>query len=183
MVLKLYHVGFLEIKEPDIRFGRKNADFGQGFYLSPDLDFSRRWARSEKEKDTYLNTYELDTKGLKIKEFKRDSEWFSYIEKNRNEAEDAFSEFDVIVGPIANDIIYDLLGVTTSGYLDSGESLKILSMGPEYTQVVIKSEKANNALSFLSSEILDPKEMEKNQEEVKREEEKFQEAVSELLAE
>ena len=38
-------------------------------------------------------------------------------------------------------------------------------------------------LYFLSSEILDPKEMEKNQEEVKREEEKFQEAVSELLAE
>ena len=84
MVLKLYHVGFLEIKEPDIRFGRKNADFGQGFYLSPDLSFSRRWARAEKGKETYLNAYELDTEGLRVKEFKGDSEWFSYISKNRN---------------------------------------------------------------------------------------------------
>ncbi len=26
-VLKLYHTGFLEIKEPDVNYGRKNADF------------------------------------------------------------------------------------------------------------------------------------------------------------
>lgn len=56
-------------------------------------------------------------------------------------------------------------------------------MGPEYTQVVIKTEKAKDALTFISSEILEPKEMEKNREEVKREEEKFQSVVSELLAE
>jgi len=26
----------------------KNADFGQGFYLSPDREFSVRWARERK---------------------------------------------------------------------------------------------------------------------------------------
>ena len=181
--MRLYHAGFLEIKKPDIHFGRKNADFGQGFYLSPDPDFSRRWAGTEKGKDTYINTYELDTEGLKIKVLKRNEEWFSYISKNRNEVKDAFPEFDVIEGPIANDIIYDLLGITTSGCLKSELSLKILSMGPEYTQVVIKTEKAKDALTFISSEILEPKDMEKNREEVKREEEKFQSVVSELLAE
>ena len=31
--------------DPDITIGRKNADFGQGFYLTDDLDFTRRWAR------------------------------------------------------------------------------------------------------------------------------------------
>ncbi len=183
MVLKLYHVGFLEIKKPDIRFGRKNADFGQGFYLSPDLSFSRRWARAEKGKETYLNAYELDTEGLRVKEFKRDSEWFSYISKNRNNEPDALIDFDVIKGPIANDIIYDLLGVTTSGFLDDLTAIKILSMGPEYTQVVIKTDKANSSLHFISSEVLDPKEMEINGKEVEREEEEFQKAVSEILLE
>ena len=42
-VITLYHTGYQEIREPDIRHGRKNADFGQGFYLTPDRDFSVRW--------------------------------------------------------------------------------------------------------------------------------------------
>ena len=35
----LYHVGFDIIKNPDIHYGRKNADFGQGFYLTDDKEF------------------------------------------------------------------------------------------------------------------------------------------------
>ena len=42
--MRLYHTSNVEIRLPDIRRGRKNADFGQGFYLTPDLDFARRWA-------------------------------------------------------------------------------------------------------------------------------------------
>ena len=38
----LYHTGYQEIRDPDIRFGRKNADFGQGFYLTRDGEFARR---------------------------------------------------------------------------------------------------------------------------------------------
>ena len=44
-VKRVYHVGFDIIKEIDLKHGRSNADFGQGFYLSPDLDFSKKWAR------------------------------------------------------------------------------------------------------------------------------------------
>ena len=29
---------------PDFYRGRKNADFGQGFYLTPDREFAYRWA-------------------------------------------------------------------------------------------------------------------------------------------
>ena len=53
----LYHTGFSEIQNPDIHIGRKNADFGQGFYLSPDLDFTRRWSRIRNDRYTYINTY------------------------------------------------------------------------------------------------------------------------------
>ena len=44
--MKLYHTGREEIREPDIRRGRRNADFGQGFYLTPDREFARRWGSS-----------------------------------------------------------------------------------------------------------------------------------------
>ena len=36
---------FEEIRSPDVHHGRKNADFGQGFYMSPDRSFSERWAK------------------------------------------------------------------------------------------------------------------------------------------
>ena len=38
----LFHAGVSEIRKPDIHYGRKNADFGQGFYLSPEKEFSCR---------------------------------------------------------------------------------------------------------------------------------------------
>ena len=58
----LYHTSMTEIPVPDIRRGRKNADFGQGFYLTPDEDFSYRWAW----KDAVVNRYELDLTGLRV---------------------------------------------------------------------------------------------------------------------
>ena len=38
----LYHTSDQVIQHPDIRYGRKNADFGQGFYLTPDREFTHR---------------------------------------------------------------------------------------------------------------------------------------------
>ncbi|MBQ9562757.1 MAG: DUF3990 domain-containing protein [Lachnospiraceae bacterium] len=44
-MLELFHTGYQIIERPDIHAGRTNADFGQGFYLSDDEEFSKRWAR------------------------------------------------------------------------------------------------------------------------------------------
>ena len=69
----LFHVGFARIEHPDVHFGRRNADFGQGFYLSDDEEFSRRWARARSGTKTWLNRYELDPDGLRIRRFTRDA--------------------------------------------------------------------------------------------------------------
>lgn len=142
----LYHTGNMEIRNPDIHFGRKNADFGWGFYLTPDRDFTYRWARA----DAVVNKYELDVEGLNIHTFTRDAEWFRYIFNNRR-AKDGL-EADIIIGPIANDTIFDTLGVISSGFLSDGDALKLLMIGPEYTQVAIKTEKAAKQLRFIGSE-------------------------------
>ncbi|MBR0311535.1 MAG: DUF3990 domain-containing protein [Oscillospiraceae bacterium] len=44
-ILHLFHTGYAEIREPDIHYGRKNADFGQGFYLSDSDEFAGKWMR------------------------------------------------------------------------------------------------------------------------------------------
>ena len=79
----LYHSGLTEIHNPDIYHGRKNADFGQGFYMTPDHAFARRWTLSSKDTTPVINVYRLNTDHLEVVRFTRDTEWFSYIFNNR----------------------------------------------------------------------------------------------------
>ncbi len=144
--MKLYHTGSTEIRDPDIYRGRKNADFGQGFYLTPDREFTYRWAG----RDAVVNEYELDPEGLNIHIFSRSEDWFQYIFLNRR-ARDTISA-DVIIGPIANDTIFDTLGMISSGFLTPEEAMKLLMIGPEYTQAAIKTEKAVRQLRWIRSE-------------------------------
>ncbi len=181
--MRLFHTGFEIIKFPDIYRGRRNADFGPGFYLSPDGEFSRRWAREKKGSSTYVNEYELNTDGLAIKVLERDIRWFDFIYGNRNRVADIYSSYDVVIGPIANDTIYDVMGVTTSGFLDREQALTLLTMGPIYTQVVIKSQKSVSQLQWLGAEKLSKEEIASYKSIVGEEEESFQNLVAEKFAE
>ncbi len=142
----LYHTGGQEIRDPDIHLGRKNVDFGWGFYLTPDRAFTYRWARE----NAVVNEYELDESGLDIYRFQRNADWFQYIYNNRH-AKDGLTA-DVVIGPIANDTIFDTLGIMTSGYLKPEDALKLLMIGPEYTQIAIKTVKAAKQLRWIRSE-------------------------------
>ena len=122
------------------------ADFGQGFYLSPDREFASRWAGA----DAVMNEFELDESGLLIHRFRRDEEWFSYIFRNRRVRDDLSA--DVVIGPIANDTIFETFGIISSGLLKPEDALKLLLVGPEYTQVAIKTEKAVSRLKWIQSE-------------------------------
>ena len=142
----LYHTSDREIRDPDIHHGRKNADFGWGFYLTPDKDFTYRWVGE----NAIVNEYELDESGLIIHRFDRDTDWFRYIFNNRR-LQDGI-EADVIIGPIANDTIFDTLGIISSGFLKPDDAIKLLMIGPEYTQVALKTEKAAGQLQWIGSE-------------------------------
>ncbi len=177
-VMRLYHAGFRTIKEPDVRHGRKNADFGQGFYLTSDPDFAHRWARERKGEETVVNTYELDTEGLTVHRFKRDAAWFDYIFSNRNREPDELAA-DVVFGPVANDTIYDTFGIITSGFLKPEDAMRLLLIGPEYHQVVLKTEKAAGKLKWLSSEVLSPDEVARYRAAAAKEEAEYQELFAE----
>ena len=169
----LYHTGFKIIKEPDIHYGRKNADFGQGFYLTADLDFANRWAVEKKGEETIVNTYEFDAADLDVYRFCRGEDWFEYIFENRNGKPDRLSA-DVIIGPIANDIIYNTNGIFTGGILDPEIVMKLLLLGPEYHQITIKTEKALSKLKWLESRTLKSAEIAENRRLVADEEIKYQ---------
>ena len=171
--MHLYHTSSVEIRKPDIYHGRKNADFGQGFYLTPDKEFALRWAA----KDAIINEYILNMEGLSVHEFSRDDEWFGYIYNNRSFKDSL--EYDVIIGPIANDTIYNTYGILTSGFVKPEHAVKLLCIGPEYTQVAVKSKKAGDNLIWVGSEQVDN--AEKYKEIVRKEEEEYQKAFAECM--
>ena len=142
----LYHTSNTEIPVPDIHHGRVNADFGQGFYLTPDQEFGYRWAWQ----DAVLNRYELDMTRLRVRTFSRSTDWFEYIFHNRR-AEDMI-DADVVIGPIANDTIFETFGIISSGFLKPEEALRLLMIGPEYTQVAVKTQKAADQLKWTGAE-------------------------------
>ncbi len=171
----LYHTSNREIRNPDIHHGRKNADFGWGFYLTPDREFAYRWARE----NAVINEYEFDDSELDIKVFSRDTDWFEYIYNNRLWVDTL--NVDVVIGPIANDTIFDTLGIITSGYLKSEDALKLLMIGPAYTQIAIKTEKAVSQLKWIRSERVERPDKEILKKEQKAYEEVFGEALDEIM--
>ena len=144
-MIRVYHSGYEEIREPDVHRGRKNADLGQGFYTTDKREFACRWAREKTGADIYVNTYELEPEGLNIKKFERNEEWFRYVFSNRRSLPDYLSEYDVI-----------------SGYLSDDEAMKLLCIGPCYQQITLKTLKAAEHLRFVSSEILSGADIEAN---------------------
>ena len=179
--LKLYHMGFDIIEKPDLKIGRKNADFGQGFYLSDNAEFSKRWAQERRGLSTYLNTYEMDLRDLKVKNFSRDEEWFRYISSNRANQPDDLADYDVITGPIANDTIYATWGIITSGWLKPDQALRLLTFGPLYEQIAVKTERAADSLHFTGAVKMKGEEIAAYKVAVRKEEAEFQEQFITLL--
>ena len=86
-----------------------------------------------------------------------------------------------IIGPIANDTLFDTLGILTSGYLSAEEAMSLLMIGPQYEQVVIKTDLAAEHLTWLSSRILPEEEIARSRETTGREEEAYQREFGETM--
>ena len=180
--MKLYHIGKEVIKQPDSSVFLRKADFGKGFYLSNDRDFVAHLAKMFKEPVVYINVYELNTDDLKIKKLRKDKKWFKHIYFNRRNSKDIYEDYDVVIGPIANDVIFDKLGVITSGVFNDQESLQLLKVGNSYTQVVIKTEKALENLKWESAEEIREEEIESFTEQTVKEEKKYQKKLADLIS-
>ena len=113
--MKLYHGSNMSIGEIDLKRGRRGKDFGQGFYLSADLNQAQMMAertvdREEAGKAT-LTTYQFDDSflfspsDLKVKVFEGYSkEWAEFIMMNRrNKTNIPAHDYDIVYGPIADD--------------------------------------------------------------------------------
>ena len=110
--MRLYHGTNVDFDKIDLTKSKPNKDFGQGFYLSADYEQAKNMASIKFEQigrgEPLVQTYEVDEEEMrKLKCLYFDSyseEWAKFILLNRNNTSPLPAhDFDIIVGPIAND--------------------------------------------------------------------------------
>lgn len=119
--MNVYHGSNCDIETIDLTKGSRFKDFGQGFYVTPDLETAKRMA--EKKTRFYggektIIKYEFDESNLGSSDLKllvfperATAEWITFIAKNRDRQNIIKScEYDIIKGPIADDGVALQLG-------------------------------------------------------------------------
>jgi len=163
--MKLYHGSNELIEKPDLEFcKRTNMDFGRGFYTTSSLEQASRFTEIVVRRNEGLGTrsvsiYDFEFNSaleLKIKDFSNDiTEWLDYVYSNRRKSEDKYSDFDLVIGPVADDAINTTFALYEDGIIDRETTLNRLKIEVFSDQFVFKSEKGLEFLKFIKGVCLD----------------------------
>lgn len=124
--MKLYHGTNVDFDVIDLTKSNKYKDFGQGFYLTVIRSQAEELAAKKSRLFggyPVIQEYEFDesllsSAELKVLKFDKPStEWAEFIFKNRNRDYNFTHDFDIVIGPIANDGVAYLLGRYEEGTL------------------------------------------------------------------
>ena len=161
-MITLYHGTHLSIPEPLAKVGRKNLDFGPGFYLTKIESQAKDWAtiiasRKGRETKAVLNIYRFDISSAKadnirIKRFDSyDIEWLNYVVDCRK-GKDISSEYDIVEGGVANDNVIDTVEDYEKGIITAEQALGQLCYKKINHQVcILNQEVIDKYLSYIES--------------------------------
>jgi len=166
----LYHGSNISFSVIDLSKSAPKKDFGQGFYLTTDRfqaeKFARLKAKRAKANNGYVEVFNLNNyDNLKIKQFyAANEEWFDFILSNRGysrfSANSTREQFDIVIGPIANDAVGLVLnqfiaGVYGDPAFDESKTtaIRLLLAQKLHSQVFFSTDTAVSRLIF--SEVYD----------------------------
>lgn len=160
--MKLYHGSNKIIKYPKFNGSREKTDFGRGFYLTANEEQARRW--SIKGESNIVNCYDLELVDFSVYKFELGLEWLLFIIYNRKVGKFDFEklklrfkfleDIDVIIGPTADDRMYNTLEEFFDGDISIEKTLEILNCMNLSNQYLIKTENGINNIVFNKSYLL-----------------------------
>ena len=154
-----FHGSRFGIKEINCTGSRSSSDFSNGFYCSQCLDSASSFVADSKNSSVYVFKAELS--GLKCLRFECDLDWMlaisyfrgklsryreeSYIQSMIQKVEEA----DMIIAPIADNRMFEVLNQFASGEITTVQAIHSLSASRLGNQYVFKADKAIRKLCFL----------------------------------
>ena len=169
--IDIYHGSPKVIERPVFGEGKVYNDYGRGFYCTEHAELAKEWACSS-DNDGYANHYQLKTKGLTVLNLNTPEynilNWLAILLENRkfNVAEGLpqrarayilenfkvdYKKYDIIIGYRANDSYFSYAGDFVNGTLSLSDLSEAMRLGKLGEQVVLKSKKAFDALTFVEA--------------------------------
>lgn len=150
----LFHGTTSDIEgEIDLKHSRTDIDVGRGFYLGESYEQAASYIFGSKKSSVFMfDASKLD--GLKVKEFDVSLEWMlmvSYYRGQLNEYKDSkmirdiideVESVDVVIAPIADNNMYEIMNSFARGSITDVQASKALSASHLGKQYVLKSNKA-----------------------------------------
>ena len=159
--MTLYHGSYLSVPEPLTGVGRRELDFGPGFYVTNLREQAERWARRVcviRAVDTpILSVYDFDeahlptdVRCLRLEHYNQ--EWLDFIVSSRR-GEEPWKDYDIIEGGVANDQVIDTVEDYFSGRITAEQAIGNLRFAKPTHQMCISSQAiADRLLRFVSAE-------------------------------
>lgn len=157
--MKVYHGSTEKITTPLVNVGRRNLDFGQGFYITDLKQQAIAWATRpvNQGQKKYLNIYELDIEDiyqskyhiLIFNSYGRD--WLDFVVANRK-GQEVWKKYDLIEGGIANDRVFNTVELYAANLITAEEALQRLSYHKPNNQIcIINQEMIERYLRYIES--------------------------------
>lgn len=167
-IITVYHGSNQVIEKPTFGKGRKNNDFGYGFYCTESNELAKEWAVSSLH-GGFSNRYTLDTQYLKILNLNSPDytilNWIAVLVQHRlfaiktpvaNRAKQYLIEnfginvnaYDLITGYRADDSYFDYAEAFLNNGITVEQLAHAIQLGKLGEQIVIKSEFAFSKIKF-----------------------------------
>lgn len=177
---KIYHGSVKIIEKPRFGAGRKDNDYGLGFYCTEDIELAKEWAASN-ERGGFVNCYEVDEDGMCFlnlqqtpeKHTSADSEslvlqWMALLLDNRAIRLGSpierrgkeylcyhflpdISNYDYLIGYRADDSYFSYARAFLSNTLTIGQLSAAMRLGDLGLQYVMRSPRMFERIRFLEA--------------------------------
>ena len=172
-LLTIYHGSKQIVETPTFGEGKKNNDFGLGFYCTESNDLAKEWAVSSL-RDGFSNRYTLDTEFLKILKLNSPDytilNWMAVLVEHRlftiktpvaRRAKqyliDHFgvnvNAYDIIIGYRADDSYFDYAEAFLNNGITVEQLARAMRLGKLGEQIVLKSKYAFSKIKYEGFEV------------------------------
>lgn len=171
--ITIYHGSKQIIEVPTFGLGRKNNDFGLGFYCTENKDLAKEWAVSSLN-NGFVNQYTLDTEHLNILNMNTPNytilNWIAVLVEHRlfsiktpvaRRAKQYLIEnfginvnaYDLITGYRADDSYFDYAEAFLNNAITVEQLARAMQLGKLGEQIVMKSKYAFSKIKFIDFEV------------------------------
>lgn len=153
--IQVYHGSDCIVKNPALSYGREDADFGIGFYVTTDLEMAEKWAA--RRRNSIINVYRMNPDHLNGLEFELNKGWLDFVVQNRSghkRVEMNLTDIDYIKGATADDRLFAVVEQYEGDLLDADTAIKAMNAMKIGEQLALISEAGIRELKFTHSYML-----------------------------